>query len=299
LVLAAAWVAAACGGTVSGPTVPTPNLVGNTTSFRWDPVADVRVEVLETGEAARSDGNGRFALLTQRVGPVTLKASKTSFVDLVWSGEAGTGRSVVLRVFPHGAYDPALAKTLVYVPGYDATFRWRGPEIRYKLEFQDSIIERMLVAAFEVWGQASGGLLRFVPDPGGTLVVRVVPHSPCGYPTAAGCGGPTRLDSQGYVVAGIIELVPTADHKTITHEVGHALGLLGHSTNPSHVMYPGGAERPSAPADAEAATVCALYANPPLQPAARFSWTPPNGCREPAAGSMRVRGPVSLPPPVP
>ena len=80
-------------------------------------------------------------------------------------------------------------------------------------------------------------------------------------------GMTTTTLSHGHIRGAVIEvcadcdLTPARTLVVITHELGHAMGLI-HTTDPTSVMYPtGGAERPSPVDDA---TLRKLY--PPLRP---------------------------------
>jgi len=124
------------------------------------------------------------------------------------------------------------ASEAVSMPGYRASF----PTI--------------LKICFEDWAQASGGLIRFVYVESSGADIDCIWTADANQFVNSAEAGETRLSmsKSGKIVHGNIEILtvpmeqtlPLTDNrlrKICLHEVGHVLGLTGHTRNPDDIMF--------------------------------------------------------------
>ena len=271
LTLAALFVFTGCiGGGGSSPVQQALAWVtGIVSKFRGEPIQGATVTLKETGQSTTTDRQGEFRMGTSYRGTGTLRAEAPGYLPLEWPVEiTDRGASVHLRLVSLSDYSASLFATLTGATDTSGTMRWQNGTVRYYVDRSGPWrpeFDAWLQEAFTLWSMAARRAVSFVEgDSSAPLRIRAVPGSPCGYASAAGCGGPTALGPNGEITAAVIELAaPYADQKVVVHEVGHVLSLYGHSPNPEDVMYPGGTLRPTTPSNAEAAVAAVLYANPP------------------------------------
>jgi hypothetical protein len=129
------------------------------------------------------------------------------------------------------------------IPVYIAPFRWYEKSKQKEASYYNHMVEE----AFMLWAQATGGQVQFrlVATVNESIIDvkwrRVDRHSlgHCVY----------NWDKQGRIYSAEIEIGlsdgvlhsrynnPAEVRHTILHEVGHALGLVGHSPYPGDIMY--------------------------------------------------------------
>ena len=271
LVLVALFVFTGCiGGGGSSPVQQVLAWVtGIVSKFRAEPIQGATVTLKETGQSATTNQKGEFRFSTIYRGTGTLRAEAPGYLPLEWPVEiTDQGASVHLRLVSLSDYSASLFATLTGATDTAGTMRWQNGTVRYYIDRSGPWrpeFDVWLREAFTLWSMAARRAISFAEgDSSAPLRIRAVPGSPCGYASAAGCGGPTALGPNGEITAAIIELAaPYADQKIVVHEVGHVLSLYGHSPNPEDVMYPGGTLRPTTPSNTEAAVAAVLYGNPP------------------------------------
>jgi predicted Zn-dependent protease len=115
----------------------------------------------------------------------------------------------------------------------------------YKDQYND-----ILKHAFTDWATASGGKVRvvFVDRPDGANIVCSWTSDPAQLANAAE-SGETQLALNGkgiirativFLTVPLVAVLPITDNRlrvTCLHEVGHALGLTGHTRNPADIMF--------------------------------------------------------------
>lgn len=152
---------------------------------------------------------------------------------------------------------------------YVAPFRWYE-----KAKQQESYsYNQMVYEAFETWNQLSGGLVRFqfVANLDGSQIDvswRRVDRSSLGH-----CQymiNPQGLLYSAEIKIGITDGLVHAQYNsmdevrhTILHEVGHALGLIGHSDSPEDIMYVPHQYGVVNISQRDIDTLCMLYKLPP------------------------------------
>jgi len=139
---------------------------------------------------------------------------------------------------------------------YGGLARWRKMPIRVYIAPADAVpgYKPMYLEIFKQaltdWEQASGGKVsfEFVTDQSKGQITVAFTHSLRNAITAAE-GGHTMIvpDSKGGMIGANIslltvpltgdELSPNYARRVDLHEIGHALGLLGHSKNPDDIMF--------------------------------------------------------------
>jgi predicted Zn-dependent protease len=124
------------------------------------------------------------------------------------------------------------AAEVASIPGYRANF----PAI--------------LKTCFEDWAQASGGLIRFVYVEAKDADIDCIWTADANQFVNSAEAGETRLsmNKSGKILHGNIEILTVPMEQTLPltdsrlrkiglHEVGHVLGLTGHTHNPNDIMY--------------------------------------------------------------
>jgi hypothetical protein len=154
------------------------------------------------------------------------------------------------------------------LPVYVAPFRWY--EARKQQEAPR--YTHMVMEALDAWSQASGGLIRFrlVPQLKDSVIDlrwRRVDRRTLGHCTY-------HWNPQGELYTASIEIGisdgvvhsrydnPNEVRHTVYHELGHALGLLGHSPHAGDIMYVPHQYGVAAPSQRDFQTLWALYQLP-------------------------------------
>lgn len=114
----------------------------------------------------------------------------------------------------------------------------------------DSQTPAILKAAFQDWQDASKGLVefKFVTDPDTAEVKCKWTHDASKMMSSAEGGHAMVIpDSQGIVKtditlltappAGLVKITANYARRIYLHEIGHSLGILGHSKNPNDIMF--------------------------------------------------------------
>jgi hypothetical protein len=129
------------------------------------------------------------------------------------------------------------------IPLYIAPFRWYEKSKQKEASYYNHMVEE----AFTLWAQATGGKVQFrqvatVNDSIIDVKWRRVDRKSLGHCVY-------NWDKQGRIYSAEIEIGlsdgvlhsryndPAEVRHTILHEVGHALGLVGHSPYPGDIMY--------------------------------------------------------------
>jgi hypothetical protein len=114
----------------------------------------------------------------------------------------------------------------------------------------DSQTPSILKAAFADWQEASKGLVqfKFVTDPDTAQIKCKWTHDASQMISSAEGGHAMVIpDAQGIVKtdiilltappSGMVKITPNYARRIYLHEIGHSLGILGHSKNPKDVMF--------------------------------------------------------------
>lgn len=145
----------------------------------------------------------------------------------------------------------------------EGSFRWTADHLPLNVYIEDGrnvpgykpAYKQMIAQAFDEWSSQSNGLIswRQASDPRNADIVCTWTDSPTIKPGAVEAGQTRtlvqtdRYSGTGQLVRAQISILtelmgrPFTDanmYKTCLHEVGHALGLQGHSDVPSDIMYP-------------------------------------------------------------
>lgn len=201
----------------------------------------------------------------------------TLFVSGCGGGSSGSSSS------GSGTPDPAL-------PGYLSNAKVDGKFVRWtrmpiSVFFDTSTTPdnwnssdvTMFQSAMNDWSSETNGTITFkVIDQETTPFIHVkwVKDSPLGDASAAGVAkfSSVTIDNKQYFQRVDIEIATTGidgvpysalDQRIIAlHELGHALGLWGHSDSPMDIMYGGGPIQTFSISSRDALTMNALYARP-------------------------------------
>jgi hypothetical protein len=252
-------------GEIIRPGGITDGVAGFTMRFRDGHLPGAIVTIRETGERAVSDHRGYFAIRSERRGPATLDISLPNHMRLQWPVVLGSGETGMLRLVTMADHSEARVDHMIYWSGtMRYSKKWISETITVRFENIPAGMQSMFWRGAAYWSQALGGLVSFVERPDGTVRVRITP-TPCGDADRSSCARPSGIRWPDAVIyAREIDYRPdtAVDQYMMTHAIGKVLGLLP-SPFSGDVMHLSATVRPVVPSNAEAALVCALYANPP------------------------------------
>lgn len=116
-----------------------------------------------------------------------------------------------------------------------------------KVWVQDSVYKNTVYSAFGEWNRASGGCVRFEHANSEKAAqirvyfVRTIPDNIAGltYPYATDKNTVLSLIKIAVYPAGVKKAITQKEAFAVAvHEIGHAIGLQGHSSNRNDIMYP-------------------------------------------------------------
>lgn len=212
-------------------------------------VFDEVMQLTPGGHALRAKAEKNAALMSRAMVVNDKGASHATSTVLAkaeqWNAKATTtGQNYLAHVLHNGKvihWDAARMPLHIYLEEGHAAGNWHGS--------YNQLVQR----AFQQWSQASNGLLRFAlvstPEEADITVrwVRQLEHNRLGQ-------SPFKAMGNVIVQSDVVLATHEPDGKTrlneqtlyaiALHEIGHALGLQGHSPNPGDMMYYAMGEQP-------------------------------------------------------
>lgn len=242
-------------------------ITGLVTKSRGEPIANATVTLLYTGEQAITDDQGRFNIQTREPGVgQLLRTEAEGYLHLDWSVASGSS-TWHLRLVSLDDFNDPLFRELTGASDTVGTWRFDWPAPIYvdrsgpwRPEFDLALRD-----AYNQWGMLiRSTLFGETAFDNWKIHLSYVNEAPCGVLEAAGCAGILSVTPYGAIEATFIELHAGygIDVGLVVHEMGHTMGLLGHSQNPNDIMYTV-LNGMTSPSNREAAVASVLYYNPP------------------------------------